>query len=65
MRMLSIYFSVSEVVTLMTSFFVKGKSRLLSMFGKKYNSIPNDKVAGMDVNTLTGFCSLRENGSPL
>ena len=35
------------------------------MFGKKYNSIPNDKVAGMDVNTLTGFCSLRENGSPL
>ena len=63
--MLSIYFSVSEVVTLITSFLVKGKSRLLSMFGKKYSSIPNDKVVGMDVNTLTGFCSLRENGSPL
>ena len=25
------------------------------MFGKKYSSIPNDKVVGMDVNTLTGF----------
>ncbi len=58
------YFSICEASTLIDLFFVKGKIRALSMCGKKYNSIPNNRVAGEEVSTTTGFNSLKENGCP-
>ena len=36
----------------------RGKSRTLSMCGKKYKFIPSNRVAGEAVNAITGFWSV-------
>ncbi len=59
---LSIYFSVSEASALMRSFLVKGNKREASMWLKVYKSIPSSRVAGFEVRTTTGFCSINETG---
>lgn len=59
---LSMYFSVNEASTLIRSFLVKGSKREASIWGTVNKSIPSNKVAGLEVRTVTGFCSISETG---
>lgn len=43
-------------------FLVKGNKREASMWLKVYKSIPSSRVAGFEVRTTTGFCSINETG---